>query len=42
MTIVPQSVSPTDFAEALRQFEGAVGREWVFTKDEDVDLYRDA
>src|SRR5215831_18688376 len=42
MAIVPQGVSPTDFAEALRQFEGAVGKEWTFTKDEDVDLYRDA
>src|SRR5690349_18702968 len=42
MAIVPQGVSATDFAEALRQFEGAVGKDWVFTKDEDVDLYRDA
>jgi 4-cresol dehydrogenase (hydroxylating) len=42
MAIVPQGVSPTDFAEALRQFESAIGKEWVFTKDEDVDLYRDA
>src|SRR3569833_2247087 len=36
MAIVPPGVSPTDFAEALRQFEGAV------CKDEDVELYRDA
>ena len=39
---VPQGVSPGDFAEAIRQFEAAVGKEWVFTTDEDVDLYRDA
>jgi (+)-pinoresinol hydroxylase len=42
MAIVPQGVSATDFAEAIRQFEGAVGKEWTFTRDEDVDLYRDA
>ena len=42
MPIVPQGVSPADFAEALRQFEGAIGKEWVYSKDEDVDLYRDA
>jgi FAD/FMN-containing dehydrogenase len=39
---VPPGVSQSDFAEALRQFEAAVGKEWVFTSDEDVDLYRDA
>ena len=39
---VPQGVSPGDFAEAIRQFQAAVGPEWVFTTDEDVDLYRDA
>ena len=39
---VPQGVSPGDFAEAIKQFEAAVGKEWVFTTDEDVDLYRDA
>jgi (+)-pinoresinol hydroxylase len=39
---VPPGVSPTDFADALKQFEQAVGKEWVFTSDEDVDLYRDS
>jgi FAD/FMN-containing dehydrogenase len=39
---VPPGVSPNDFADALKQFEEAVGREWVFTSDEDVDLYRDS
>jgi (+)-pinoresinol hydroxylase len=39
---VPPGVSPSDFADALKQFEAAVGKEWVFTSDEDVALYRDA
>jgi FAD/FMN-containing dehydrogenase len=39
---VPPGVSDADFAEAIKQFEAAVGRDWVFTSDEDVDLYRDA
>ncbi len=39
---VPPGVSPADFAEAIKQFESAVGKEWVFTSDEDVDLYRDS
>ncbi|HTR47241.1 MAG TPA: FAD-binding oxidoreductase [Verrucomicrobiae bacterium] len=38
----PPGVSQSDFAEALRQFEAVVGKEWVFTSDEDVALYRDA
>src|SRR2546428_6361719 len=39
---LPPGVTRRDFSEALRQFEAAVGREWVFSSDEDVDLYRDA
>jgi (+)-pinoresinol hydroxylase len=39
---LPPGVSANDFAEAIRQFEDAVGKEWVFTSDEDVALYRDA
>ncbi len=42
MAIVPQGVSASDFAEALRQFASAIGKEWTYTSDEDVDLYRDA
>ena len=42
MAIVPQGVSASDFAEALKQFESAIGKEWTYTSDEDVDLYRDA
>jgi (+)-pinoresinol hydroxylase len=39
---VPPGVSATDFAEAVRQFETAVGKDWVFTSDDDLALYRDA
>src|SRR5271170_2110619 len=39
---VPPGVSEKDFGEAIAQFEEAVGKEWVFTSDEDVALYRDA
>src|SRR5208282_4070118 len=42
MMRVPPGVKPSDFADALRQFEEAVGKEWVFTSDEDIALYRDA
>lgn len=39
---VPPGVSSKDFSDAIKQFEEAVGQEWVFTSDEDVALYRDA
>jgi (+)-pinoresinol hydroxylase len=38
----PPGVSPETFADALSQFEQVVGRDWVFTSDEDVELYRDS
>ena len=38
----PQGVSAEDFAAALKAFAEAIGAEWVFTSDEDLDLYRDA
>ncbi|HZF14759.1 MAG TPA: FAD-binding oxidoreductase [Steroidobacteraceae bacterium] len=38
----PPGVSEADFAAALGQFEAAIGKSWVFTSDEDVDLYKDA
>jgi FAD/FMN-containing dehydrogenase len=38
----PPGVSESDFAETLREFERVVGREWVFSREEDVALYRDA
>ena len=39
---VPPGVSERDFERAVSEFASAVGEEWVFTSDEDVDLYRDA
>lgn len=39
---LPPGVTSKDFSEAIQQFEEAVGKEWVFTTDEDVALYRDA
>ena len=38
----PPGVSASDFGTALRELEGAIGKEWVFSADADVDLYRDA
>ena len=38
---VPPGVSASDFAAAIKEFESAVGKEWVFTSNEDVALYRD-
>jgi (+)-pinoresinol hydroxylase len=39
---LPPGVSASDFAAAIQQFQDTVGKEWVFTSDEDVALYRDA
>ncbi len=41
MAIIPPGVSTSDFAAALRQFEGVVGAEWVLSSDEDLKPYRD-
>ena len=41
-TRLPPGVSQRDFSQALTQLEAVVGKEWVFSSDEDVDLYRDA
>jgi (+)-pinoresinol hydroxylase len=38
----PPGVSPADFSAALAQFEKAVGHEWVFTSDDDMETYRDS
>ena len=38
----PPGISERDFARALTEFRNAIGAEWVFTSDEDVNLYRDA
>ena len=39
---LPPGVSSTDFTAALKDFETAVGKAYVYTSDEDVALYRDA
>ena len=39
---IPPGVNEQDFQTALGEFENAVGSDWVFTKDEDTRLYRDA
>ncbi len=38
----PPGVSEADFATAVDRFSDAVGRQWVFTSDDDVGTYRDA
>ena len=38
----PPGVTPRDWTAALKQFEDAVGSQWVFTSNEDIALYRDA
>ncbi|HUK01244.1 MAG TPA: FAD-binding oxidoreductase [Steroidobacteraceae bacterium] len=39
---LPPHVSSSDFASALAAWRQAVGKDWVFTSDADVALYRDA
>ena len=39
---VPPNVTEADFTVALREFAGIVGDAWVFTSDEDLELYRDS
>ena len=39
---LPPGVSSADFAAALKEFAAAVGDKWVFTSEEDIELYRDA
>lgn len=38
----PPGISSKTFAAALQDFANVVGKEWVFTAEDDVDLYRDA
>jgi (+)-pinoresinol hydroxylase len=42
MATLPQGVTARQFEQALAEFRSALGAEWVFWRDEDVDLYRDA
>ena len=39
---LPPGHNQQDFADALRQFEQALGKEWVFSSEEDINLYRDS
>jgi 4-cresol dehydrogenase (hydroxylating) len=38
----PPGIEPAVFTTALEGFRTAVGPEWVFTSDDDLDLYKDA
>jgi FAD/FMN-containing dehydrogenase len=42
MARLPPGVSASDFAAAVEMFKAAVGANWVFTNDEDLNPYRDA
>jgi FAD/FMN-containing dehydrogenase len=42
LSSLPPGVNRKDFQDAIAQFQAAVGKEWVFTSDEDIDLYRDS
>lgn len=39
---LPPNVSQADFTAALKAFAKVVGDEWLFTSDEDLELYRDS
>jgi 4-cresol dehydrogenase (hydroxylating) len=39
--ILPPGVSAAEFDQALREFETAVGKDWVLSSEEDVHPYRD-
>jgi 4-cresol dehydrogenase (hydroxylating) len=39
---LPPGVDAKQFTVAIRELRTVVGADWVFTSDEDVDLYRDA
>ena len=40
--ILPPGISRRKFNSAIKEFEQAVGTDWVYTSEEDLDLYRDA
>ena len=41
MAILPPGVSAADFAKVLKEFEAAVGKEWVITDPDEIHPYRD-
>src|SRR5579864_9748422 len=40
--MLPPGVTASTFANAIKQFQDIVGKDWVFTSDADVALYKDA
>jgi 4-cresol dehydrogenase (hydroxylating) len=42
VTHLPPGLTAAVFADAVKAMKSAVGKEWVFTSDDDVALYRDA
>ena len=38
----PPGLTEADFTRAVAEFQQAIGSQWVFTEDADLDLYRDA
>jgi FAD/FMN-containing dehydrogenase len=41
MAVLPPNVSAEDFSSAIREFAAAVGDDWVFSSDADLEAYRD-
>ena len=39
---LPPNTTEKNFLNAVAKFQGAVGKDWVFISQEDVDLYRDS
>ena len=39
---LPPLVNQADFTAALKAFAGVVGEQWLFTSDDDLELYRDS
>ncbi len=39
---IPPGVAAADFSTAVSRWQSAVGTDWVFTAEEDLDLYKDA
>jgi hypothetical protein len=38
---LPPQVSAASFAAAIQEFQAAIGKQWVFSSEEDLELYRD-
>ncbi|MET0292020.1 MAG: FAD-binding oxidoreductase [Steroidobacteraceae bacterium] len=41
MAILPPNISSAEFAKALKEFEAAIGKEWVITDPDEIHPYRD-